>query len=218
MLSFFKYLMVTDITIGSNVALTRSILEGKNTIGKNTVFVNSFLGRGSYLSNECFFSNTKIGRYCSIGNRVRILSSTHPTNKYVSTHPSFFSLFKQAGFTYVKKQIFNEKTYLDENNKISVSIGNDVWIGDDVTILGGVKIHDGAILGCKALITKDVAPYSTVGGVPSKLIGERFEKEDIEFLLNFKWWTKDESWISQNSHLFTDIKEFINLNSKSKDL
>jgi acetyltransferase-like isoleucine patch superfamily enzyme len=211
MLSFFKYLMVTNIKIASNVALTRSILEGKNTVGKNTVFVNSFLGRGSYLSNECFFSNTKIGRYCSIGNRVKIVSATHPSNTFVSTHPAFFSLLKQAGFTYTKEQKFEEVRYLNKQEKSSVSIGNDVWIGDDVMILGGITIHDGAIIGSKALITRDVGPYTIVGGVPAKIIGQRFSIDEIRFLLDYKWWLKDEKWIANNAYLFSDIKKFIDV-------
>ena len=207
--NLFKYRKNKDITIGKNVAIIRSSFEGKNKIYDNTIFVRSQLGIGSYIGKNGVFGDTIIGRYCSIGNNVKIVSSTHPANEFVSTHPAFFSLLKQAGFTHSKEQIFDEFRYINKKEKIAAFIGNDVWIGDDVMIMGGVKINDGAIIGAKALITKDVAPFSIVGGVPAKLIGKRFSDEEIEFLQHFKWWRKDEDWISKNAYLFSDIKQFI---------
>lgn len=208
-LNFLTFIKRKDVSIGKNVSPTGSSFEGKNKIYNNTIFIRSQLGLGSYIGSEGKFSNTTIGRFCSIGNRVKIVQSMHPSNTFVSTHPAFFSLAKQGGYTYAKAQIFNEFKFLNEETKIAVAIGNDVWIGDEVMILGGVKIHDGAIIGSKALVTKDVAPYSIVGGVPAKVIGTRFTSEEIEFLLHFKWWDNDESWISENAYLFSDIKQFI---------
>ena len=67
-------------------------------------------------------------------------------------------------------------------------IGNDVWIGNSATIMPGVKIGHGAIIGTNALVTKDVAPYTIVGGNPGKLIRNRFEQKTIDFLLELAWW------------------------------
>ena len=92
----------------------------------------------------------------------------------------------------------------------TVEIGNDVWIGDDVTILGGVTIGDGAVVGTSALVTKDVPPYSIVGGVPAKVIRMRFEQETINRLLDIKWWNWDISKIKQESCEFDDVEKFIN--------
>jgi acetyltransferase-like isoleucine patch superfamily enzyme len=196
------------IIVESGVATSGSIFEGNNKIGCNTIFTNSRIGYGSYIGPNCHFNNAKIGRYCSMGQNIKVISGTHPAKDYVSTHPAFFSLSKQAGFTYVKDQKFNELLTLTNQPDITVLIGNDVWIGDDVTILGGIEIGDGAIIGSKSLVVKNVDNYAIVGGVPAKKIRSRFNEEDISFLLNFKWWNKSEKWISENAPLFNDIIEF----------
>lgn len=202
------------IRIGSNVAISNSVLEGLNKLNDNTVFVNSSLGRGSYIGPDSYFNGAQIGRYCSIGSSVKIVNSAHPSKVFVSTHPAFFSLSKQAGFTYVQKQGFDEFKLLDKENNISVVIGNDVWIGDDVVIMGGVRIHDGAIVGAGAIVTKNIDPYTIVAGVPAKAIKKRFSQEEIDFLLGFKWWLKEEAWILKNNTLFNDITQFMNATNK----
>ena len=211
---FIKFLRRKDIILGGNNRLNKSIFEGKNRIGHKTFFLNGVLGFGSYLGSNCFFNYAKIGKYCSIGNNVNVVRSTHPSSIFVSTHPAFFSLAKQAGFTYVKQQLFNELIMFNESESTSVFIGDDVWIGNDVTIMGGVKIGDGSIIGTKALVTKDVEPYSIVGGVPAKRIKSRFNNEEVNFLLNIKWWNKGEKWITENIELFSSISNFINNSHK----
>ena len=77
-------------------------------------------------------------------------------------------------------------------------VGNDVWIGYNATIMAGVKIGDGAIIGANSTVTKDVEPYAIVGGNPAKLIRKRFSEDEIETLLKLKWWEKDIEWITAN--------------------
>ena len=72
-----------------------------------------------------------------------------------------------------------------------VIIGNDVWIADNVTIMSGVRIGDGAVIACNSHVVKDVEPYSIVGGNPAKFIKHRFTQEQIECLLKIKWWNWD---------------------------
>lgn len=192
---------------------SKTKLEGRNKIGKSYVS-NSSVGYASYIGDGCKLSNCQIGRFCSIGSNVKAIIPTHPLSGFVSMHPAFFSLKKQAGFTFVEEQKFNESIYFDEEHKIAVNIGNDVWIGDDVTILGGVNIGDGAAIATGAIVTKDVPPYSVVGGIPAKVIKKRFSEEDIEFLLSFKWWNKNNDWIKAEVNNFEDIKHFRKLSNK----
>lgn len=84
------------------------------------------------------------------------------------------------------------------DNKGDIVIGNDVWIGYEAVIFSGVTIGDGAIIGTRALVTKDVPPYTVVGGVPAKPIKRRFDEETTEKLLNLKWWDFDEEKIKRN--------------------
>ena len=99
-------------------------------------------------------------------------------------------------------------TFTDENGTV-VEIGNDVWVGNDVRIIGGVKIGDGAVIGSCALVTKDVEPYSIVGGVPAKVIKKRFSDDIISKLLETKWWNKDAEWISSNAEIFDNVENLL---------
>lgn len=189
---------------GANVSVGASF-EGFNVIGACSRFCGE-MGYGSYIDQNSNI-NAKIGRFCSIAGGVVTVSGTHPTEKFVSTSPCFYSLENQNGMTFVEKQKFDENKLA--NDKYSVVIGNDVWIGYGAKILSGVTIGDGAIIAAGAVVTKDVSPYSIVGGVPAKEIRKRFSEEEIEFLCSFKWWDRPLEWIKENADRFDDIKKFM---------
>ena len=195
----------------------KSDFEGNNVIGYNSIVSNAKIGFGTYIGANSYIVNTQIGRYCSIASNVRTVNGIHPTKEFVSTHPAFFSTAGQAGFTYVKDNKFNEHKYIDESRKLSICIENDVWIGDNVLILEGIHIGNGAIVGAGAVVTKDVEPYSINVGVPAKKIGYRFEREQIHFLNYFKWWNKDEEWIRKNIENFRNVSIFMNEMEKSNN-
>lgn len=182
--------------------------EGQNVINNYTSF-SGCIGYGSYIGSHSNLHNTKIGRFCSIASKVTTISAQHPTHTFVSTHPVFFSLLKQNGTTFVRRQKFNEFAIVDSKEKWDVIIGNDVWIGTDVKIMGGVTIGDGAIIAAGAVVTKDVESYSIVGGIPAKLIRKRFTDEQIEYLLNYRWWDKSIEWIKEHADIYDDIEKFI---------
>ena len=96
-----------------------------------------------------------------------------------------------GGFSTFPFSVFGDEwkdVPLNPENKGDTVIGNDVWLGYGVTIMPGVKIGDGAIIATRSTVTKDVEPYSIVGGNPAKLIRKRFSDEVIEGLLRLKWW------------------------------
>ena len=84
------------------------------------------------------------------------------------------------------------------DNKGDIVIGNDVWIGYEAVILSGVTIGDGAVIGTRAVVTKDVPPYAIVGGVPAKLIRKRFDEDVISRLVELRWWDWDKERINCN--------------------
>lgn len=182
--------------------------EGYNVINNDCIVSNASLGYASYIGRNTRAINVKIGRYCSIGANMEISTYTHPTQKFVSTAPCFFSMGKQCGMTYVDHQKFDE-ALMPPDEEYSVIIGNDVWIGKNVTIIGGHKIGDGAVLATGCVVTKDVPPYSVVAGVPAKIIKYRFTEEQINKLMDIKWWNRDREWIANHSDCFDDIERFL---------
>lgn len=180
--------------------------EGMNVFHQNVTFRGK-IGYGSYIG-EGSNLNAVIGRYCSISSNVRTISGTHPITGMVSTHPCFFSTKKQAGFTYTTKDYFAEDVFVDAERHLA-EIGNDVWIGSDVLILPGVHIGDGAVIAAGAVVTKDIEPYSIVGGVPAKIIKKRFNDEQIWRLMQIQWWNKSEKWLMENAEIFLNIDIFM---------
>lgn len=132
-----------------------------------------------------------IGKFCSIacGTKFMFTSGNHSL-KSLSTYtfPIFFDEWNLDA-----KNITSAW-----DNKGDIVIGNDVWIGYEAVIMPGVKIGDGAIVGTRAVVTKDVPPYTIVGGVPARPIRKRFDDETIEKLLKIKWWDWDKEKIEKN--------------------
>lgn len=132
-----------------------------------------------------------IGKFCSIGCGARFLfNSANHTMKSLSTYP--FPLFFEE-WSLDKKDIIDSW-----DNKGDIVIGNDVWIGYEAVIMAGVTIGDGAIIGTRAVVTKDVPPYAIVGGVPAKMIKKRFTEETIVSLQKIKWWNWPKDKIARN--------------------
>ncbi len=172
-----------------------------NTVYKYSRLRDSELGNYSYIARNCQIYNTTIGKFTCIGANVTTGMGAHPSSEFVSSHPLFYSTIGQSsGLVIVEKNLFNEFPHTE--------IGNDVWIGNNAIIMYGIKIGDGAIIAAGAVVTKDVEPYSIVGGVPAKVIKYRFSKEQINFLLNFKWWNNDLEWFKKNKELFQNMEEF----------
>lgn len=190
---FKKYVNYNITTkISSN-----STFEGANVIGDNTKFCGN-MGYGSYICNECSIIGN-IGRFTSIAAEVKNAQGVHPIGSpYATTSPMFFSLKKQSGITFAKKQMFDEM-------RAPISIGNDCWIGQRVFFVGGLTIGDGAVVLAGAVVTKDVPPYAIVGGVPAKILKYRYDEETIQFLLEKKWWNMPVEWLKENSALLCDI-------------
>ncbi len=94
----------------------------------------------------------------------------------------------------------NGKSY---PTKGDTTVGNDVWIGHKATIMAGVTIGDGAIIAAHSLVTKEVAPYSIVGGNPAREIRKRFTEDQIKKLLEIQWWNWNIEKITNNVHNLT---------------
>ena len=153
----------------------------------------------SYVAKNSNMSNLSIGKFCSIGPNFCCGLGLHPTNG-VSTSPMFYSLAKQNGTA-----LCHEDKYQETKHTI---IGNDVFIGANVTVIDGVKIGDGAVVGAGAVVVKDIPPYAVAVGVPAKVVKYRFSNEIVSELMEKKWWN-DESALSKVEKYFWDIDAFI---------
>lgn len=137
-----------------------------------------------------------IGKFCSIADRVKIFLGGNHRTDWISTYP--FGHINQQSFD-VDPASGHPKTNGD------VIIGNDVWIGHSSTIMSGVTIGDGAVIAANSHVVQDVAPYTIVGGNPSKVIKKRFDEEIINLLLELKWWELDDADIKNLIPVLTAV-------------
>tara|TARA_B110001450_G_C17637054_1_gene487630 strand:- start:490 stop:1143 length:654 start_codon:yes stop_codon:yes gene_type:complete len=172
----------------------------KVRVDKGTEIHKLELGDYSSISGPSYIEDAIIGKYCSIARNTVIAPSSH-NYEWVST--SHLLTLKDFGF-------INEDILSSQADP--VIIGNDVWIGINAIVLRGIKIGDGAVVAAGAVVTKDVAPYSIVGGVPAKHIKFRYSKNQIKHLLNIMWWEWDKKKLKKNISLFYDIEKFIDAN------
>lgn len=173
------------------------------------------IGDGTYATSipriMDFFNGSKliIGKYCSISDDVTFVLGGEHQSRWVTTYP--FPIYK-AKWPELKK-FKNHVT-----SKGNIIIGNDVWVGYGVTIMSGVTVGDGAVIGAKSLVTKDVNPYTIVGGVPAKFIKRRFSKKVIKELLDIAWWNWPIKKIRKNIKLLCSgkVEKFIRVSTNIK--
>ncbi|MEA2012311.1 MAG: CatB-related O-acetyltransferase [Verrucomicrobiota bacterium] len=216
----FKYLRKKKLErLGIHIDSVNQLNKGLNLEVESPCWINAArlstydnsvkkIGAYTYFRSDIKFSSFQsIGRFCSIARGVRVGEGSHPIY-WLSTHP-FTHDSKYTG----EKQKVQDASHLIP--KVHTIIGNDVWIGTNALIMDGVEIGDGAIVAAGAVVTKDVAAYSIVGGVPAKHIKYRFPEDIMEKLLQIQWWNYEPSEIIDYdvSNVAKFVKEFdVNLN------
>lgn len=176
---------------------------GKSVAILDRVIMNQVsIGNFSYVSNDSRLFNVEVGNFCSIGPHVQIGLAPHPSRIFVSTYPAFYSECN-AGCPLA----FSENKIFNDAMPITI-IANDVWIGTNIIIPGGIRIGTGAIVAASSVVVKDVPPYAIVGGNPARVIRYRFSEEQIKFLLASEWWNWPIEKIRQHVGDFSDIENF----------
>lgn len=176
-----------------------------NTLYNDVTLANVTLGDYSYIAPGASLCNTTVGKFCCIGPDVKAGLGRHPAKGFVSSHPAFFSMQRQAGITFVDANKFDE--YLP------IRIGNDVWIGANAVILDGVTIGDGAIIGACAVVTKNIPDYAVAVGNPAEVIRQRFETDTSGKLQSIAWWDWDDERLKKEAAFFSDVPAFLRRNS-----
>jgi len=170
-------------------------------VSANTVLSDCQIGSYSSIGPGGRYIGCRVGSFCSFGPEILAGLGRHPT-EYVSTSPAFYAPNSSGcRISFVAESMFEEA--------LPVTIGSDVWIGARAIVLDGVAIGHGAVVGAGAVVTKDVAPYVIVGGVPAKVIRKRFDDNIIAQLLEIRWWEKPIEWITQYAADFTNVKQFL---------
>jgi acetyltransferase-like isoleucine patch superfamily enzyme len=195
----------SHLSIGYMATVLNCQFGIRNKLAARVELNDSSLGDFTYLGENSRVNQTTLGKFTCIGPDVLINLGNHPTNRFVSIHPAFFSTSRQSGIAFVSKDIFFEYE--------SCKIGNDVWIGARAIILSGVTIGDGVIVGAGSVVTKDVPAYAIVAGVPARVLRYRFKPDQIIALQAIKWWDRDINWLKTNALSFQDIEEFIHVNT-----
>ena len=176
----------------------KNIITNKNIIVGDYTMYNDFVNDPTaFEKNNVLYhypinhDRLVIGKFCSIACGAKfIFNSANHTLSSLSTYP--FSLFFEE-WNLEKKNVTDSW-----DNKGDITIGSDVWIGYEAVIMAGVTIGDGAIIGTRAVVTKDVPAYTIVGGVPAKTIRKRYDDQTITKLLEIKWWDWSKERIARN--------------------
>ena len=179
------------------VYLTAVVKDPSIVVGDYTIYNDFISDPRQFEQNNVLYhypinhERLIIGKFCSIACGVKFLfNCANHTLKSLSTYT--FPLF------YEDWELEKSNVASAWDNKGDIVIGNDVWIGFEAVILAGVKIGDGAIIGTRAVVTKDVPPYSIVGGIPAKVIRKRYSPDIIEQLLSLRWWNWTKDRIKRN--------------------
>lgn len=175
---------LAETFIHPSVTLRDVVVGLRCEILQNSAIEYTTLGDASYIGPNCMVGDAVIGKFCAIAASVRIGAPNHPMDR-PSLHrftycPEYYSadVERDAGF------------FVDRHAD-RVTIGNDVWMGHGVIVLPGVTVGDGAVLAAGAVVTKDVQPYTIVGGVPAKPIRARLPAEIAARLQRMAWWNWD---------------------------
>ena len=176
-----------------------SELDRTSAIRNHCRVYASSVGRYTYIARNTLVQNAKIGNFCSISEGCNIGMPSHPT-WMLSTSPVFL-----AGSNYLHVNFANTE-YDDCPQTI---IENDVWIGAGASIKSGIQVGNGAIIAAGAVVVKDVPPYAIVGGVPAKVIRNRFDPTTAKRLLDLEWWNWSEADLAKRSGFFRSPQELL---------
>jgi len=154
------------------------------------------IGMGTYIHSGAYLSHISIGRYCRIAKNFKYICLYSGSYEHFSNYSAVqFSTLANAR---LKKLDFCSKEAKNESEGTHCVIGHDVWIGENVTILGNVNIGNGSVLGAGSIVTKDVDPFSIVAGVPARFIKYRYSEDKIALMQQLEWWNWSMDKIYEN--------------------
>ncbi len=191
-------------TVDPTARVDKTTLGRYTEVGANVRLQEVHLDDYSYVVDRSDVIYTDIGKFVNIASDVRINPGNHPM-EWVSQH-HFLYRIKQYGLGEEDNQPFFNWRRLQR-----VTIGHDVWIGHKAIVLPGVTVGNGAVVAAGAVASRDVKPYSVVGGVPAKPLRSRFPEPIWRCLEEIQWWNWDHETIKERLDDFYDIRRFLDL-------
>ncbi|CAA9261799.1 MAG: Phosphonate utilization associated acetyltransferase [uncultured Chloroflexia bacterium] len=189
-------------TIHPTARIRDSQLGPWTDIGPHTGIARSTIGDYTYTAGDCSIIYSDIGKFCSIASHVRINPGNHPMWRVTQHHLTY----RRAQYGFGEA---DDPEVFAWREAARCIIGHDVWIGHGATIMPGVSIGTGAVVGAGAVVTKDVAPYEVVGGVPARHIRFRFAPDVVTKLLASAWWDWDRATLEKRFDDLLDTERFL---------
>lgn len=194
--SFFSIKKLTHKNIAFNAIWDKSSKFTDFThLKRGCRLINSSIGKYSRVGINCKVVNTTMGNYSVLSANCQAGVGQHPTN-YLTYHSIFY---KKGNWGWHDDWVKYPEGF--QENK-PITIGNNVWVGTRVIILDGVTIGDNSIVASGAIVTKDVPPYSIVGGIPAKVIKTLFDEDMRKRLDEIQWWNLPDEEITRCIDLF----------------
>jgi phosphonate metabolism protein (transferase hexapeptide repeat family) len=171
-------------------------------VGANCTIVESTVGDYTYFAGDASVIYSKVGKFCSIASHVRLNPGNHPMHRVTQHHMTY----RRRMFGFAET---DDAEFFQWRRDHQVTIGHDVWIGHGAVVMPGVTVGNGAVIGSSAVVTKDVAPYTIVGGVPAKPIRERFPRDVVEKLEAIAWWDWPRELLEERFADLNDLDAFL---------
>lgn len=178
-------------------------------VGERCEIIASSLDDYSYVSDNCHLMFTAVGKFCSIANNVRLNPSNHPTWRATQHHFTYRS--SKYGFGEDDGEFFAWR------KSHAVTLGHDVWVGHAGVVLPGLSVGTGAVVAAGAVVTRDVAPYAIVAGIPARPVKERFPAFVRERLLRLSWWDWTHDRLAAALEDFRDLNIYAFLEKYGQD-
>ncbi|MEN3377380.1 MAG: hypothetical protein V7604_2735 [Hyphomicrobiales bacterium] len=186
---------IAQTVIHETVRLRAADIGRRCEVLRNTRIEYSCLGDYSYLGENCEVADAVIGKFTAIANSVRIGAPNHPMDRPAQHRFTYCPEYYNAAAT-------RDHDFFADRRAAKVIVGNDCWIGHGAIILPGGTVGDGAVIAAGAVVSRDVPPYTVVGGVPARSIRERFSRDIAARLLRIAWW----NWPDED--LFARLPDF----------
>lgn len=188
----------SEPVIHSDADVRDCVLGPWTRVGARTSLSEVSMGAYSYIVNDASATYAEIGRFCSIARDARINPGNHPTWKVAQHHFSYRAVSYRLAES-------DDQAFFEWRRAHRVVLGHDVWIGHGATVLPGVTVGTGAVVGAGAVVSKDVPPFTIVGGVPSQPIRERFPKALQDGILALAWWNWSHERLAETLEDFREL-------------